>query len=165
MLSAALKQRAAALDDALLLLKAGPRHIPEAEWTAKQCNNLAWPFVFAGKKKEDVEKAVSVARAAVDLEPWDADHRNTLGMVLYRDGQFREAIDMMEKNLPRDHLYAGYDFYFLAMSCQKIGEPAKAKEYFDRALRWEQQRPNLSNHMRSTLKSFQAEARATLQLQ
>ncbi|MCI0682955.1 MAG: protein kinase [Gemmataceae bacterium] len=164
MLRAALKQPEAALDDALQLLRAGPQHIPETEWAAKECNNLAWPYVFAGRKKELVAKAVAVARAAVDLEPWDADHRNTLGMVLYRDGQYREAIDMMEKNLPRDHLYAGYDFYFLAMSCQRIGDPAKSKEYFDRAVGWEKQRTDLNDRIRSALKSFQTEARTTLQL-
>ncbi|MBI3463438.1 MAG: hypothetical protein HY000_10315 [Planctomycetes bacterium] len=110
-------------------------------------------------KTAELEKALPIARAAVDLQPWNADHRNTLGLVYYRLARHKDAVAILEKNLSMDHVFAGYDFYILAMSYHHLGDAAKAKEFFDR---WHDQHEARLPGQRASLRAFRAEANKLL---
>ena len=91
-------------------------------------------------------------------------YENTLGVALYRNGQFAEAIPVLEKSL-RDGAgaYDAFDLFFLAMCHYRLGDAAKARDRRDRAARWvEEHRSKLSKTYSDELAAFQAEADAVL---
>ena len=64
-------------------------------------------------------------------------YRNTLGVAYYRAGRYREAVDVLRPNLEsQDDRSLAFDLYFLAMSHHCLGEAARARDYFDWAVRW-----------------------------
>src|SRR5262249_36020236 len=98
---------------------------------AKACNNLAWAYLTAPEPLRDVKAAVPLAENAVRLAPNNAECANTLGAAYYRAGRYREAADVLRRNLDRQadkHLASG--LHFLAMSHRRLGEAAPARDYF-----------------------------------
>jgi tetratricopeptide (TPR) repeat protein len=93
--------------------------------SAFAANNLAWCLaVLPGRG--DADEAVRWARKAVDLEP-HPNYRNTLGAALYRAGHFAEAVVELERNIAARSAASGYDWVFLAMCRQRLGQAASAR--------------------------------------
>jgi len=130
--------------------------------SALACNNFAWRLANGPPPLRDTTRAVELAEKAVaaDSRPL---YRNTLGVVYYRAGRHREAIDVLTPNL-RDasDSYLPYDLYFLAMSYHHLGDAARAAEYFDSAARWRRVASDVSPEMHKELAEFHAEAAALL---
>jgi WD40 repeat protein len=100
-------------------------------------NNLAWTYLTAPAALRDVEAALPLAERAVRLAPKNAIIRNTLGVAYYRDGRYREAVEVLRPNVEKQEEWAlGCDLYFLAMSYHRLGETARARDYYDLAVRW-----------------------------
>jgi tetratricopeptide (TPR) repeat protein len=113
--------------------------------SAGTCNNLARAYLMAPEPLRDAKAAVPLAEKAARLAPENPAYRNTLGVAYYRAGRFREAVEALRPNLKRqqdDRL--AYDLYVLAMSCHRLGERARARDYHDWAVRW------VDAHIRST---------------
>jgi serine/threonine protein kinase/WD40 repeat protein len=104
---------------------------------AGACNDLAWFYATAPEPYRDVKAALPLAENAVRMGPKNPVYRNTMGVVYYRIGRYREAAELLSDNL-RIQQDAGLpcDLYFLALSLHHLGEPARAKDYFDLAERW-----------------------------
>jgi serine/threonine protein kinase/WD40 repeat protein len=135
-----------------------PRRPEVVRHYAEACNNLAWAAVVKPKTNGGVgEAALLLARRAVELDP-NFNHQNTLGVVLYRVGQYDEAIRCLEPNVKLSGRLAAFDLYFLAMSHHRLGQPAKAREYFDRANASANAETGLSAGQRQELAGFRAEA-------
>jgi serine/threonine protein kinase/WD40 repeat protein len=111
---------------------------------ADACNSLAWAYLIAPAELRDVKAAVPLAENAVRLAASDLNYRNTLGVAYYRAGRYREAVELLRANVDKqvDRLLA-FDLYFLAMSHHRLGEAARARDYFDWAVRWTRTQPNL----------------------
>jgi uncharacterized protein HemY len=92
--------------------------------------------------------------------------QNTLGVVLYRNGDFVPAIDSLKKSLDLGHGQSdGFDLFFLAMCHKKLGDAAQAKDCFDRAVLWTQQRKDkLPAEWAKELAAFRAEAESVLKV-
>jgi serine/threonine protein kinase/WD40 repeat protein len=104
---------------------------------ALACNNLAWVYATAPEAHRDVHAALRLAEKAVQLDPKRAMYRNTLGTVYYRAERYREAVAVLHVNLAtQDDASLAFDLYFLAMSHQRLGETARARDYYDWAVRW-----------------------------
>jgi tetratricopeptide (TPR) repeat protein len=90
-------------------------------------------------------------------------NQNTLGAAYCRAGQFQEAIALLEKNtrLSSD-TYLPFDLYFLAMSWHDLRDAAKARLYYDWAVRWTRTRKDIGSGERAQLQQLRAEAAATL---
>jgi serine/threonine protein kinase/WD40 repeat protein/Tfp pilus assembly protein PilF len=131
---------------------------------AMASNSLAWLLMTGPKELRDPNAALPLARKAVELEPKQPRYYNTLGIALYRTGAFKEAIPVLEKSLEMGKGTAdAFDLFFLAMCHQRLGEARKAKDCYDRALKWlEVQRAKLSAAWAAELTEFQAEARSLL---
>ena len=85
--------------------------------------------------------------------------RNTLGLAYYRAGRFREAVETLEPNLKDQVDWAlAYDLYFLAMSHRQLGETARAREFYDLAVRWSVAHHEALKLYAVELASIQAEA-------
>jgi serine/threonine protein kinase/Tfp pilus assembly protein PilF len=120
-------------------------------------NDIAWLLSGCPKPQPgDRQTAVKAAKIAVDLNP-RANHSNTLGVALYRDGQFKEAIAALTKAV---ELGKGnsFDWFFLAMAYRQLGELTKAWECYDKAIDWmEKHQPKSQDLLR-----FRSEAEEVL---
>jgi WD40 repeat protein len=140
-----------------------PKHPQIRERLATYCNDLAWEISTNRVMKPDPQRALSLARRAVDLAPSEASFLNMLGVAQYRADQFAEAVETLEKSL---NLSGGnadaFDLYFLAMARFQLGEADRAHAEFDRAVKWRRDRRTLPPLWSSAFDSFQAEAQALL---
>src|SRR5207247_4977738 len=122
-------------------------------------NNEAWRLVAGPAEKRDPAKALPLARRAVELEPGDPTYLNTLGVVLYRNGQYKEAVVTLEKSRAASNgQFDGFDLFFLAMCHARLGDAAKAKECYDRAVQWVEPQKELPAQYKEELTALRAEA-------
>jgi WD40 repeat protein len=126
---------------------------------AAACNNLAWMYLTAPDALRDVKAALPLAEKAVRLAPGNAIPANTLGLAYYRAGRYREAVDILRSNLARQDEWAlTYVLYFLAMSYHQLGETARARDYYELAVRWQRSGSRLAPEQVEELDMFRLEA-------
>jgi tetratricopeptide (TPR) repeat protein len=133
---------------------------------AQHYNNLAWRLANAPVALRDLEQALVLARKAVTLTPGAAIYLNTLGVALYRNGHYAEAIGTLEKSLAAGKGESdAFDLFFLAMARHKLGQIARARADFDRAVRWRRERQDLAQtDWSEELNVFRAEAEEVLSI-
>jgi serine/threonine protein kinase/Flp pilus assembly protein TadD len=127
--------------------------------------NLAWLLAnCADPKVRDAKHAVALAEKAAQLDPHNGNAWNTLGIALYRTGEFAEAITALERSLREGKGQSdAYDLFFLAMCQHRLGEATKAKDCRKRATTWFQNcKGRLAVAEIRELTEFQAEADAVL---
>jgi tetratricopeptide (TPR) repeat protein len=130
---------------------------------AQYCNNLAWGLVTAPESARDSQRALRLARRAVELAPRAANCLNTLGVAQYRAGQYAQAIATLEKSLAAGKGQAdAFDLFFLAMAHHRLGHREVARSCFDRAVRRLAEQKGLSEQHTQELAAFRAEAEAVL---
>jgi WD40 repeat protein/tetratricopeptide (TPR) repeat protein len=126
-------------------------------------NNLARRLLTGPLEGRDVTRGLQYAERAVRLAPTTAPYVKTLGVARYRNGQFKDAVAALEKSLELGKgEFAAFDLYFLAMCHAKLGDAARAKDCFDRAVKWSDGRQKLPPEHAEELKQFRAEAEAVL---
>src|SRR5262249_4440216 len=127
-----------------------------AKWQPRstiRLNNRAWRLVTGPASERDPKKALELIRKAIELEGDEALYLNTLGVALYRNGRWTEAIAALEKSLALGKGKSdAFDLYFLAMCHARVGEGDKAKQYFDRAVTWVGMQKNLEQREVEELK-------------
>jgi tetratricopeptide (TPR) repeat protein len=128
-----------------------------------RANDIAWSLVSGPSRVRDPAVALPLAQKAVERDRQNAAYRNTLGVVHYRLGNYREAIACLTECVAAKHAMVGYDLYFLAMAHQRLGDAGQAHQYFDQAEAWWQANQNLPAAERAELGSFRAEAAALLE--
>lgn len=145
------------LSDLQLAVKLDPDNL-------QACNHLAWLYATGPENLRDPEKALALAQRVLDkaANKWEA--LNTLGVVLYRLGQFKQAIETLDRSLREgSNQAAAFDLYFLAMAHARLGDASKAKDCYDRAMKWIREHPNeVPPEWAEELDSFRAEAEAVL---
>ncbi|TMQ34538.1 MAG: tetratricopeptide repeat protein [Planctomycetota bacterium] len=131
---------------------------------ASVCNNLAWLYVTGPAKLRDPSKALPLASNAVERSPDQWMYWNTLGVVHYRLQEYPQAVEALERSLREGNgEAAGFDLFFLAMCHARRGDASKAKDYYNRAVKWlQEQQGKLSAEWRKELTEFHAEADAVL---
>ena len=104
--------------------------------------------------------AVRLAQAAVKAEPRNGTFRNTLGVALYRAGDWTRAIAELDESvrLMGDDQAHSYNGFFLAMAHWRLGDQLKALAYFDRSVHWMERQAQSDPE----LVRFRAEAEALL---
>ena len=131
--------------------------------SATLCNRLAWTYLTVPEPLRDAKAAVSLAEKAVRLAPATTEYRNTLGTAYYRAGRYREAVETLRPNLERpEEENLAFDLYFLAMSCQRLGETVRARDFYAWANRWTGMQPGLQPGQLEQLSLFRAEAAEVL---
>jgi tetratricopeptide (TPR) repeat protein len=129
----------------------------------RACMELAWLRAMGPKALRDPDEALRLARRAVELAPQSPDCLNTLGVACYRMGRWDEAVETLEASARANPQGAsGYDRFFLAMSCQKLGQADRAREEFDLATElWSS--ANLNAAQADELNAIRSEAELVLQ--
>jgi len=123
------------------------------------CNNLAWHYATAPEPLRDVRAAVHLAERAVKHAPNKPGYVNTLGVAYYRIERYREAARLLRANLANsEDVNLAQDLYFLAMCYHRLGENARARDYYDLAVRWMRTQSNLTDEDLEELGEFRAEA-------
>ena len=146
------KKHAEALAALRRAIKSDPSH-------ALAHNNLAWQLLVGPKELRDPKAALPLARKAVELTPEQSLYLNTLGVSLYRNGEFKEALSVLEKSLAASKGQSdAFDLFFLAMCQARLGDVAKAKDCFDRGVKWVAAQKSLSPEWAEELKTIRAEA-------
>jgi tetratricopeptide (TPR) repeat protein len=126
-------------------------------------NNRAWILATGSIVQRDPERAVVLARQAVALAPGQQMSLNTLGVALYRAGDYVESISILERSLAAGKgEFDAFDLFFLAMAHHRLGHADQARACFDRAVRWWTERKNLPAQHVQELTGFRAEAEAVL---
>jgi hypothetical protein len=126
-------------------------------------NDEAWRLVTGPAGARDPAKALQLIQQAVQLEPGNAAFLNTLGVVQYRKGQYKEAVATLQKSLAAGKgQWDAFDLFFLAMCHHHLGEAAKARDCFTRAVKWRQGKKDLDARHAEELQAFQREAEALL---
>jgi tetratricopeptide (TPR) repeat protein len=122
-------------------------------------NELAW---FLATSPElllrDGARAVELAKKAVTARPQSADYRNTLGVAHYRNGDDRAAVAELEAAMNLRASGDSSDWLFLALAHWRLGDRAKARTWFDRAVQWMDRHKPPDDELRR----FRAEAEAML---
>jgi Tfp pilus assembly protein PilF len=158
-----LKQYGPALDELETVLRIKPETVREIDNLATVCNNQAWILATGPGPERNPAVAVRLAQLAVGLAPQEATYLNTLGVALYRAGQYAEAITNLEKSLAAAKGESdAFDLFFLAMARWNLGEIDQARADFDRAVRWRRDHAKLPAEHSRELDAFQAEAKALL---
>jgi len=78
-------------------------------------------------------QAIEHAQRACEVDPEDAAPHRTLGIALYRSGDFGRCILELELASRIAREGSALDFCFLAMAKQQLGESDAAREYFRQA--------------------------------
>ena len=126
------------------------------------CNNLAWELANGLGPRRDLDRAMALARRAVDLS-LESGSLNTMGVVQYRVGRYTESIATLERSVADGRGQSdGFNLYFLAMAHHRLGQRVQARDGFDRAVRWVKAQRNLDARSTKELDGFRAEAEAVL---
>jgi serine/threonine protein kinase/WD40 repeat protein len=126
---------------------------------ARRCNHYAWNLSKATESSRNPQRALTLARRAVELFPNQAASLNTLGVAQYRVGHFADAVATLQKSQALGNRIAD-DLFFLAMAHWRLGDNPQARTCFQKAVEWmEKNQPADYELLR-----FRAEAAALLGL-
>jgi WD40 repeat protein/serine/threonine protein kinase/tetratricopeptide (TPR) repeat protein len=123
-------------------------------------NNIAWMLATAPDPAlRDPARAVELARKSVEIDPKRGTRWNTLGVTRYRAGEWKAAIEALEKS---ESLEPAKDLaingFFLAMARWQLGEKEAAQAWYDKAVVWmEKNQPK-----NEELRRFRSEAEELL---
>lgn len=109
----------------------------EEEKSTEEYNAAAWWIVKSphyNAVQQDI--ALRQAKAACRLKPDSVNYPTTLGIALYRNGRYQEAVATLENLAIRKGESDAFDLFFLAMSHFKLNNVGKAQDCFERANKW-----------------------------
>jgi serine/threonine protein kinase len=109
----------------------------ELDVSAETKNVCAWILVDCpDETSRDPDLAVELAQKAVAREPDQAKYWNTLGVARYRKGDWAKARAALEQSVERSGEGSPQDWFFLALTCQRLGETERARDWRAKAVRW-----------------------------
>jgi WD40 repeat protein/serine/threonine protein kinase/tetratricopeptide (TPR) repeat protein len=112
-------------------------HTPLSVNDAAVLNNLAWFLATcADAKLRNPSEAVTLAKKAVELDPKNGMWWNTLGAAHYRAGDWKAAIEALNKSMELRKGGDNFDWFFLAMANWQLGKKDEARKWYDKAVEW-----------------------------
>jgi Flp pilus assembly protein TadD len=124
-------------------------------------NNLAWLLATCPDPRfRDGGKAVEFAKTAAELAPTEGSFRNTLGAAHYRAGEWKLAVEALNKSMELGQGGNSFDWFFLAMAHRQLGEKDKARQWYEKAAQWMEK----NQHNDEELRRFRTEAEELLKI-
>jgi tetratricopeptide (TPR) repeat protein len=105
--------------------------------------------VLLTHEQTDDAKAYALAVKAREAFPDDADVARALGILSYRKGEYRRAIELLTESQQK-RAEDGELFFYLGMAHYKLKETAESKTALERALKWKVE-PKLSDQATKVL--------------
>ena len=106
---------------------------------AQARNNVAWLLATCPKTDiRDARQALEHARVAVAIEPNTGNYWNTLGVALYRNGDWDLAKDALSKSMELRGAGDSFDWFFLALIHFRQGRKEQALDLYAKAVEWYQ---------------------------
>src|SRR5439155_420845 len=105
----------------------------------------------------DPALAVELARQAVRLRPRASNWQLGLGAALFRAGDARAAVPVLNEGVRLSDGGDAYDHFFLALAHHQLGNGPEARKWYDRGMRWMKENPE---RIAPDLRPLQAEAAA-----
>jgi WD40 repeat protein len=87
-------------------------------------------------KCRDPRPAVELGTKAVQLAPKDGNCWFTLGVAQYRAGNWKAALESLEKGMPLRNGGDCGDWFFLAMVHWQLGDKAQALQWYEKGDQW-----------------------------
>jgi tetratricopeptide (TPR) repeat protein len=136
----------------------GREYIRTRSSDAQGLNNAAWPLATSPDPKfRHPTLAAELAQKAVEVSPKSPAFQNTLGVALYRTGDWKRSIAALETALGLygpDHPNNAFNTFFLAMAHWQLNEKDKARDWVVKAVQsMEKHHPK-----NEELRRFRAEA-------
>jgi tetratricopeptide (TPR) repeat protein len=126
-------------------------------------NSHAWRLVTGPQGQRDPARALELIQRAIERAPDNACFLSTLGVAQYRSRQYAAAVVTLEKSLAAGKGKSdAFDLFALAMCHASLGDAARAREHFDRAVQWTAGHKELPPQYVAELREFQAEAERML---
>ncbi len=126
-------------------------------------NGRAWRLLTGPAAERDPVRGLELAKMIIQRAPDSQAYLNTLGVAQYRNGLYGESIATLENSLKAGKgQFDAFDLLFLAMGHAKLGDSLKARDCFDRALKWTEAHKDLPSQYQDELKAFRAEAEELL---
>jgi len=98
-------------------------------------NGLAWLLATCPISQcRDGARAAELAQKAVKRTPREGMYWNTLGVARYRQGDWKRAIEALEKSMDLRSGGTCDDWFFLAMARWQLGDKVQARQFYDRAV-------------------------------
>lgn len=100
--------------------------------------NAAWFVVrHPATDSRGIWQAIAWAKQAVELAPEQGSCWHTLGVALYRAGDWKAAIKVLEESRAlHDEAEFSFDGFFLAMAHWQRGNKDEARKWYDQAVQW-----------------------------
>jgi tetratricopeptide (TPR) repeat protein len=106
-------------------------------FTLQSIHHMAWFLVTVPDERLlDPPRALQLAHEATQRLPREAGVWNTLGVVLYRNGKWTEAIEALEKSRALSDGGSSHEFFFLAMAHWKLDKPREARQFYELGVKW-----------------------------
>jgi serine/threonine protein kinase/predicted Zn-dependent protease len=119
---------------ALNLLEQLAGAFPKSALYLREC---AWQLATAADPDQrHASRAIGLARQATTLDAKNGDGWRALGAAYCRAGNWQEAAAALERSLQFNR-GDGFNWYFLAMARWQLGDKAKARHWYDRAIAWQ----------------------------
>ena len=103
----------------------------------------AWTCALAPAALEDYSRVKTLARSVVAGNPESAPRVYTLGAILYRAGEYDEALKwfteadkLMQESGEKQSVSLAYPWFFLAMTHHRLGNQAEAASWLKKATQW-----------------------------
>jgi tetratricopeptide (TPR) repeat protein len=107
---------------------------------ADVCNDLAWFLAISPDPASGASvRAVRLAETAVELLPGHQAYWNTLGLALYRRGNWNASAIALKKSIELGSGGSGFDHFVLAMAYRRLGQKQRALESYHWACHWLQE--------------------------
>jgi tetratricopeptide (TPR) repeat protein len=125
------------------------------------CNALAWLLANCPNPRlREPQLAVRVAERAVAMQPQSGAYWTTLGTALYRAGNWKGSVKVLQRSVALRKGGDSYDFFFLAMAHGQLRQQETARAWYDKAVAWMNQHA-ADNH---ELRRFADEAATLLKI-
>jgi tetratricopeptide (TPR) repeat protein len=123
--------------------------------------NLAWFLANCPARQfRDPDRAVSLAKEAVELAPKGGDCWRALGAAQYRAGDWNAAIAALKRATEIRSGGDSAEWFFLAMAYWRLGDKQQGRAWYDRAVRWMDEHQPRDEKLRR----IRAEAAAVLEV-
>ena len=107
----------------------------EDQASPRELNNASWLLATTPDERlRDSSLAVELGARVIQLKPTFSWAYNTLGVALYREGDWKESIHYLNESMERRGGGDSFDWYFLAMAHWQLDQRSEALKWYQKAL-------------------------------